>query len=163
MVIKNKFPFFFSRDFFSISQEAIILLNSFQTHGRTNKRRPQQRQARLHLGKPFSQPEYEGCPGCHDNSLSRPRSPHAHVCRSPHKGDPPPPPPHPSGWRPGGRASRGEARGDSREATPRDASRGQGSSLTFARLRRLVRRPSGVSAIPVSMGVAEPGTAVGPA
>ena len=37
------------------------------------------------------------------------------------------------------------------------------SGLTFARLRRLVRRPSGVSAIPVSMGVADPGTAVGPA
>lgn len=40
---------------------------------------------------------------------------------------------------------------------------GRGSGLTFARLRRLVRRPSGVSAIPVSMGVADPGKTVGPA
>lgn len=39
---------------------------------------------------------------------------------------------------------------------------GGGSDLTFARLRRLVRRPSGVSAIPVSMGVADPVTTVGP-
>lgn len=44
---------------------------------------------------------------------------------------------------------------------PRDQQLGHG--LTLARLRRLVRRPSGVSAIPVSMGVAEPGPAVGPA
>lgn len=89
------------------------------------------------------------------------------------------PPTHPAsgevGWRErltgevwGGRGAQGPSPGRRGEPPLESKALGfvvgeRGSGLTFARLRRLVRRPSGVSAIPVSMGVADPGRTVGPA